>query len=148
VEHIRHRVGISAPLARVYAALSTKEGLADWWTQTIEGDASLNGTLRFFFGGSEPGAVMQVVELEPMRQVTWRCVQGPVEWVDTTISFALKAEGDETVVLFTHANWREPVEFLNHCSTKWAYFMLGIKTWLEGGAQSAFPNDRKISSWG
>jgi uncharacterized protein YndB with AHSA1/START domain len=33
---IRHRVGITAPQHRVYQMLSTKEGLAEFWT-TVEG---------------------------------------------------------------------------------------------------------------
>jgi uncharacterized protein YndB with AHSA1/START domain len=149
MEHIRHRVGISAPPARVYEALATKEGLAGFWTQHIDGDVTPGGTLRFFFNGNpDPGAVMEVVDLAPNQQVRWRCVQGPQEWVGTDLTFELTSGDEETVVLFTHANWREPVEFLHHCSTKWAYFLLGLKTWLEGGASVANPNDMKISSWG
>jgi uncharacterized protein YndB with AHSA1/START domain len=147
--NIRHRVGIAAPPARVYEALATTEGLKSWWTRDTEGDPKKGGTLRFFFGGSEPGASMNVVELVPDRHVGWRCVQGPDEWVGTNLTFDLKpsdAEG-ETVVLFEHADWREPVEFMYHCSTKWGYFLLGLKGWLEGGQSVAYPNDLHISSW-
>jgi hypothetical protein len=52
------------------------------------------------------------------------------------------------VLLFTHASWREPVEFMHHCSTKWAYFLLGLKAWLEGGEATPFSDDMNISSWG
>jgi hypothetical protein len=52
------------------------------------------------------------------------------------------------VVLFTHAGWREPVEFMHHCSTKWAYFLLGLKAGLEGGPATPYPEDMAISSWG
>ena len=147
MEHIHHRVGINAPQARVYAALTTLEGLTGWWTQHVEGDPNQGGSLRFYFGSAEPSATMNVVELAPTHHVEWRCVQGPDEWVDTTITFDLKTEGEETVLLFTHANWREPVEFMAHCSTKWAFFLLGLKTWLEGGATAAHPHDMHISSW-
>jgi hypothetical protein len=34
-----------------------------------------------------------------------------------------------------------------HCSTKWGYFLLGLKAWLERGESSAYPNDMHISSW-
>ncbi len=68
---------------------------------------------------------MEVVELLPLTRVRWRCVEGPDEWIGTTITFELKATGDETTLLFTHAGWREPVEFMQHCSTKWGYFLLG-----------------------
>jgi len=145
---IRHRVGIAAPPARVFEALSTTEGLAGWWTQDVDGDPNQGGTLRFFFGTAEPTASMEVVDVTPDAHVGWRCVQGPDEWFGTTLDFDLRAAHDETVVLFTHGGWSEPVEFLHHCSTKWAYFLLGLKASLEGGKAKPFPVDAKISSWG
>ena len=63
---------------------------------------------------------MKVVELQPNTQVEWEVVDGPAEWIGTTVSFDLRQDGDWTIVLFAHAGWREPVEFMNHCSTKWA----------------------------
>ena len=144
---IRHRVGIAAPQARVYEALTTKEGLSQWWTRDVDGDPSLGGTLRFFFSSPEPSAGMEVAELAPTEHVEWRCVQGPDEWVGTTLTFDLKDSAGETVVLFAHADWREPVEFMYHCSTKWGQLLLGLKTWLEGGASSVYPNGMRISSW-
>jgi hypothetical protein len=50
--------------------------------------------------------------------------------------------------MFTHADWREPVDFMHHCSTKRAYFLIGLKGWLEGQDSVAYPNDMKISNWG
>jgi uncharacterized protein YndB with AHSA1/START domain len=145
---ILHRVGIAAPPARVYEALTTTEGLSRWWTRDVDGDPNQGGTLRFFFGGTEPGAVMEVVDLAPAQRVEWRCVGGMAdEWVGTHLIFDLKPAEGETVLLFTHADWREPVEFMHHCSTKWAYFLLGLKAWLEGGEATAWPNDMHISNW-
>ena len=59
-----------------------------------------------------------------------------------------KATGDETTVLFTHAGWREPVEFMQHCSTKWGSFLLGLKSGFEDGKATPWPNDLPVSSWG
>ena len=145
---IRHRIGIAAPKERVYEALSTTEGLSGWWTRTVDGDPSVGGKLRFFFGGAEPGAVMEVAGLTPNKHVGWRCVEGPEEWVGTNLTYDLASSADETVVLFTHGDWREPVEFMHHCSTKWAYFLLGLKASFEGAEATAFPDDAKISNWG
>ncbi|HMD45880.1 MAG TPA: SRPBCC domain-containing protein [Acidimicrobiales bacterium] len=145
---IRHRVGIAVPPEQVFEALATTEGLSGWWTRDVRGDASLGGTLRFYFGRTEPGCVMDVVELEPNRLVTWRCVGGPDEWVGTTLRFALSEGSGQTIILFTHADWAEPVEFLHHCSTRWAYFLLGLKAGLEGGKATPFPEDEKIDDWG
>ena len=76
---IRHRVGITAPQSRVYEMLATKEGLADFWTNHVEGDSEVDGKLSFLFGRPEPSAVMEVVELSPDDRVQWRCVEGPPE---------------------------------------------------------------------
>jgi hypothetical protein len=91
---------------------------------------------------------MEVVDLDPTHHIGWRCVQGPEEWAGTHLTFDLKPGDGETVLLFTHADWREPVEFMYHCSTDWAYFLLGLKAWLEGGEATPYPDNMKISSWG
>jgi len=57
------------------------------------------------------------------------------------VTFDLKDSGGETVLLFTHADWREPVEFMHHCSIKWATYLIGLRSGLEGGAFTAFPDD-------
>jgi uncharacterized protein YndB with AHSA1/START domain len=145
---IRHRVGIAAPQSRVYEELTTTEGLSRWWTRDLDGDPKQGGTPRFFFGAAEPAAVMDVIDTTEPSHVGWRCAEGPEEWVGTDLRFDLSRSGDETVVVFTHGDWRQPVEFMHHCSTKWAYFLLGMKAGLEGGEATAFPRDMKISSWG
>ena len=37
---------------------------------------------------------------------------------------------------------------MGHCSTKWGYFLLGLKASLEGGEGTPFPGELQISSWG
>jgi uncharacterized protein YndB with AHSA1/START domain len=146
---IRHRVGIAAPQDRVFAAIATRDGLAGWWTRTVEGTPERGGRMRFYFGRPDPGAVMEIVGLEAPDLVVWRCVDaGPKEWIGTTVTFDLRQVDGETVVLFTHADWREPVEFMHHCSTKWGYFLLGLKAGLEGSLATPYPDDTPISSWG
>jgi uncharacterized protein YndB with AHSA1/START domain len=145
---IRHRVGIAAARAAVYEKLATTQGLAQWWTQDVRGEPQVGGKLDFYFGMPQPGCVMEVADLAPDSHVEWRCVEGPAEWVGTTVTFDLRSADDETVVLFTHGGWPEPGEFLHHCSTKWGYFLLGLKSGLEGGNATPFPGELKISSWG
>lgn len=146
MESIRHRIGISAPKTEVGAKLTTIEGLASWWTRDVRGNPSVEGDVQFFFGGDEPGAVMHVVAATD-DCVEWRCTSGPDEWVDASLTFDLEDNGDETVLKFRHT-WREPVDFMSHCSTKWAYFLLGLKASLEGGKATPFPGELQISSWG
>ena len=44
----------------------------------------------------------------PTDMCSWNCVEGADEWVGTKLAFDLTHNDDETVVLFTHADWREP----------------------------------------
>jgi uncharacterized protein YndB with AHSA1/START domain len=143
---ILHRVGIEAPLARVFAAFSTKEGLAGWWTETVTGDDRLGGVLVFHFG-TESFNEMKVTALVPNQLVAWECSGGPPEWVGTRLTFELKENGGETVVLFAQRGWKEPVEFMHACSTKWATFLLSAKALVETGRGAPYPYDPKISRW-
>jgi hypothetical protein len=76
---------------------------------------------------------MDITRLDSGGHVGWTCVEGADEWVGTRLAFDLTAKDDETVVLFTHADWREPVEFMAHCSARWAYFLLSLKSYVETG---------------
>jgi uncharacterized protein YndB with AHSA1/START domain len=42
---IIHRVGIKAPVSKVYAALSTIEGVAGWWTGETTGFSRSGGNI-------------------------------------------------------------------------------------------------------
>jgi len=142
---IRHRVAISAPLESVYEAVATTDGLSEWWTRDgVRGDSSEGSRLQFFFGQPEPAAVMEVTRLSPEGLVSWNCIEGDDAWVGTTITFDLTRTDDETVVLFTHADWREPIEFMAHCSARWAYFLLSLKSYQETGKGTPFPEDLRF----
>jgi hypothetical protein len=50
-------------------------------------------------------------------------------------------------VLFKHQDWTAPVEFMHHCSTKWAtYLMLSLKPLLETGKGTPNPDDVKVDN--
>ncbi|WP_426574774.1 SRPBCC family protein [Aquihabitans sp. McL0605] len=143
---IHHRIGINAPMERVHHALTTTEGLASWWTTDTQGDPTVGGKLVFTFGSPDRSASFEVLEVADDR-IVWRGIAGPDEWIDTTCTFQLTQEGDETVLFFTHGDWREAVPFIGHCTTKWGTFLLGLKALLEGGRSCTYPDELVISSW-
>jgi uncharacterized protein YndB with AHSA1/START domain len=141
---ILHRVGIKSSLDQVYKALTTREGLAAWWTNNTQGESNVGGVLQFRFGAG--GIDMKVLELRPAKRVLWQVVDGPEEWIGTKVSWELKQEGDYSILLFKHQDWKEPVEFMHHCSTKWAIFLMSLKSLLETGKGAPAPNDIKIDN--
>ncbi len=145
---ILHRVGIEqSSTDAAYQALTTVDGLAGWWTEWTSGSTGVADILQFRFDGSGKGFDMRIAELDPGHLVRWDVIDGPPEWIGTTIRWDLRQDDDATVVLFTHADWREPVEFMHQCSTKWAMFLLSLKQLLEAGRGAPAPNDVKIGEW-
>jgi len=130
-----------------YKALTTLGGLAGWWTTDTTGGEKVGDVIRFRFG-PRGGFDMKIVALEPARRVLWEVVDGPEEWIGTTVSFDLRREDDFTVLLFRHGGWREPVEFMSHCSTKWAVFLMSLKSLVETGKAAPYPNDVHVDNWG
>jgi len=148
---ILHRVGIKSSSDEVYKALTTREGLANWWTSNTQGEGNVGGVLKFRFSaaGAEIGGFdMKVVEAQPAKLVLWQVVDGPQEWIGTKITFDLKQSGDHAIVLFKHQGWKEPVEFMHHCSTKWATYLMSLKSLVETGKGTPNPNDPHISGDG
>ncbi len=148
---IIHRIGVQAPPASVYRALSTIDGLAGWWTRDTTGSPKVGEAIVFTFrdpAGTEVGRCeMEVLELSPNDQVRWRVKDGPPEWVGTTVSFALSEQDGMTILLFGHRGWREGVEFMAHCSMKWAVFLLSLRDFAAHGSGRPAPGDLKIDNW-
>src|SRR5262245_13467517 len=119
---IMHRIGVTSSPEAVYAALTTIDGLANWWTEDTDGDSAVGGVIRFRF---PPGGFdMKVLAARPATHVLWEVVDGPDEWIGTRVHFDLKQEDTFTIVLFRHEGWREPVEFMYHCTTTWATYLM------------------------
>jgi hypothetical protein len=87
---------------------------------------------------------MKVTDVDPGTRVAWVVVDGPPEWIGTTVSFDLRQEDDYIVVMFKHQGWKEPVDFMHHCSTKWATFLLSLRDLLEKSEGRPLPRDLKI----
>lgn len=144
---ILHRIGIiSSSTDEVYEALTSREALAGWWTTDTRGSGSQVGeVVEFPF--ADVVFVMKVISLTPPRSVTWEVTDGLEEWIGTAIGWDLKREGDYVIVLFRHLGWKEPVEMMHHCSTKWATYLMSLKSLIEKGKGAPHPDDVKIDNW-
>jgi len=140
---IIHRIGINCGPELVYNALTTDEGLSRWWTYDTSGAGEVGSIIQFRFNGAGPD--FEVVELQPDALVRWRHSGAmPEAWMGTEIAFRLSSKGTQTYVLFSHSNWKESSDFMAHCSTKWAVFLLSLKDALETGKGRPFPDDIHI----
>lgn len=140
---ILHRVGIQSSPEKVYDALSSQQGLAGWWTRDTKATPEVGVVIHFRFD-DDGFNDMKIVELAPGRRVKWTCVNGAKEWISTEFSLDFKRQDDATVVLFAQRGWKEPVEFMHYCSTKWATYLLSLKSLCETGKGTPSPDDVDI----
>ena len=143
--NITHAISCAADLDTAMQAVTTLDGLNNWWTSDTTGDPAEGGVLAFRFGdfGGPDMSVEKVTE----SAVIWKCVAGPDEWLDTTIEFEFrKTDGGLTQLHFTHRGWADETPFHYHCSMKWASFLLSLKEYLDLGEGRPFPDDIQIEA--
>lgn len=148
---IYHKVGIKASASEVFNAITTQAGLSNWWTNqvtgTFSGGVSLPKDLIQFTFGDKGMMDMQVTEVSHAKNVIWQCLAGPEDWIGSHIEFDLQTSpnnSDMTILYFRHRDWKNESEFTAHCSTKWAIFLMSLKSLVEKGSGQPFPNDVKI----
>lgn len=149
--NIIHRVGFKAEAKKVYQALSTISGLANWWTEKTSGKSEVGGEITFTFEtlkGEVVGEMkMKVTNLDPNKKVEWVCLAGPPDWIGTNFTFELSTQDDYTILIFGHRNWKEESESKAHCNMKWGVFMMSLKDYIEKGKGKPSPSDIKIDNW-
>src|SRR5262245_60287468 len=141
---IIHRIGIKAPLDTVAQAVSTVSGIAGWWTRDTTGTSGPGGAMTVRFtdpAGKELGRMDFDLTRVDADGVRWRFTDGPPEWIGTEVTFDLSREGDYTILIFGHRNWKEAIEFTAHCSMKWATFLLSLRALVESGRGAPSPDD-------
>lgn len=139
---ILHQITINAPKDKVYAALSTVDGLAGWWTSTTKGEGAPGKTLEFRFGDSV--TKMRVEELDEGNHVAWLVTDSVQAWLGTRVAFDLTEDRGRTKVLFGHRAWKETGPFLAHCSMQWATFLLSLRDFGETGHGRPFPSHLRV----
>jgi len=129
IEHINY---IKSPIAKVYDALTTQEGLAAVWTEELMVKPELGFVNEFGFG-DDYGTKMKIMKLSPNKEILWECIASDPEWVGTGVSFELREKDGVTAVVLKHFDWRELTEFYQWCNYNWAMFLLSLKSYCEDG---------------
>lgn len=132
MHQIRHLLTIDTEQARVYAAITEREGLQSWWTPDVEAQpvAGTTSTFRFRSGATSR---MEIRALDAPQRVEWRCVDGAEEWIGTGVIFNLEDQNGRTIVRFSHLGWQEISDFFASCSYQWGLYLKSLKDYCETG---------------
>ncbi len=134
---IKHLFHIEASKQKVFDAISTIEGLSNWWTVQTEGNSRLNETIQFDFGETK-GPTMKVIRLEPGKEIVWQCVASDHGWKDHIYTFLLDENEGKTRVQFSHSGWKEPGDFYAHCNFTWGRYLESLRQYCQKGVSMAF----------
>lgn len=140
--HFRREIHLKAPVQKLYAALSTQEGLRGWWTQTCTVGRQVGEQARFEFG--ENYKLMRIELLRPDGQVRWHCLESRIrvegraypdnEWADTTIVFRLNGDTPtHTVLRFEHLGLTPELQCHTLCEGGWTHFLASLVQYVETG---------------
>ncbi len=129
---IRHLLTINATPERIFQALTEEEGLRAWWTEGAKAQPE-PGSMAVFDFGNRFHNEMRIDELKSPDKVSWTCVQGDEEWIDTHFSFELTRVTGGSELRFSQTGWREETDFFASCSYNWAYYLSSLKEYCEKG---------------
>jgi uncharacterized protein YndB with AHSA1/START domain len=140
---VLHDLRIKAPPDAVFRAVSTAEGLDQWWTKRSAGQTRMEAEYALWFGP----------EYDWRAQVT-RCVRGvefelqrtgaSPDWVGTRVGCTLDAVDGGPLLRFRHTGRAEPSEHFRISSSCWAECLRILARYLERGEK--VPYDRRRDS--
>jgi Activator of Hsp90 ATPase homolog 1-like protein len=135
---ILHALHIHAQPSAPYAALTTAEGLAGWWSTRVSVEPGEKGLIRFTFAG-DFNPVMRQDRAAKDREVRWTCVDGHANWQDNTFSFRIEPRKSECVLLFTQEYAQElDDETYGTYNFNWGYYLNSLKRLCETGTGTPF----------
>jgi hypothetical protein len=101
-----HQVWIDAPVAKVYEALATAEGLGNWWAPHTSTDTDDGLVLAHSPGAAHGDVQMKVLASTPNRRVEWEIIsthpkRSPASaWTGTHIIFGEYCLSNDILIFF------------------------------------------------
>lgn len=136
---IKHLYHIDAPTSQVFEAISTIQGLANWWTTDTKGASAVNDVIEFYFNGSGPK--MKVIASDPNSKVIWECIDSPYGWTGHTLEFLLDENDGKTRIRFSHNNWEGQDDSYAICSFTWGRYLESLRQYCQTGTGQAFGSE-------
>lgn len=135
----------AAATRRVFEALTTREGLAGWWTPLISGSPAEGGRFQLRFAGLEEKIVIHVERATAPTVVVWRCLEhsGHPDWANTTIAFRLDHDPPAGGLLrFSHSGLNPTLTCYAVCERGWDHFLASLLRYAERGRGTPFTGTR------
>jgi uncharacterized protein YndB with AHSA1/START domain len=148
---LQKRLGIGAPAAAVFKALTDAGDLARWFPTSAETDPRPEGAYVFRFESAESPERSRThtgkfLEVTPPKRVsyTWRAPlagQSPdaADAPETRVEFVLAEKAGQTEVVLTHSGFGHGADWdrsLEEHAEGWGFFVMNLRSWLERGVDT------------
>jgi uncharacterized protein YndB with AHSA1/START domain len=128
---IFHDFIIKAPAQKVFQAISTPQGLDEWWTKSSFGEPRLGSEYELGFGpGHDCRAV--VARCVPGAEFELQLTQAHEDWQGTRVALDLEQKEGFTQVRFHHSGWPDNEHYRGSCYC-WAMYLRILKRYVEYG---------------
>ena len=142
---IMHLIKMRAAQDTVYQAVSTAAGIRNWWTRDAVLDPAVGGAGEFGFYDRRMAIKIKVAALDAPKHVAWDVLSSTHGVFDgTTIGFDLTSENGITSVLFAHRGLKAADTNIASATTRWGFYLLSLKRYLEGGKGTPNPEDTEL----
>ena len=138
---ILHDFWINAPADRVFRAISTPEGLDEWWTQHSAGTPAQGADFQLGFGPGYDWAA-RVTRAVPGEAFELQMTRADADWDGSRVGFELTGSGGGPQVRFHHAGWPSGNEHYRISTYCWAMYLRILKRYLEHGER--VPYDKRL----
>jgi len=138
---ILHDFPISAPLNRVFDAVSTPAGLDQWWTKRSTGIPRVGAEYELGFGPGYDGRAVVSKHMPPL-ELEYQIVRADGDWLGTRVGFVLRDAGGVTQMRFSHTGWPDAGPHFRTSSFCWAMYLRVLRRFLEAG--ETVPYERRL----
>ena len=139
---IYHQVLIDAPVEEIYRAITTQEGLSQWWLK----DCLVKPEVGFVNIFRLPNGItnkMKVAELNKNEYVQWDCLNEANAWSGTKVMFEISTKGELGCLDFRHKGYKRPNQFYATCNYHWARHLSMLKAYCETGEDQVYEEREK-----
>ena len=137
-----HAVDIDADAATIFTAITTRDGLAGFWTSDCDAQAALGTVSRFGFPEAPIDLRMRVDELSPGSSVSWTCVGDFPHLAGTTVTWAIApaASRPGSTVSFRQDGWGDDYPDVDYARVNytWGRIVGALKGYAESGTPDPF----------
>lgn len=127
---------VKTPIARLFQAVSTANGLGKWWSYNISGPDWENGEVVLKWPRSGHYARVRLARLSAPSFVEWSIIEHDPfnELTGTAIQFTLAAQvSDKVKLVFRQVGLVPECNCYEACSNAWDYLVGQIKKLVEQG---------------